>query len=138
MIYKVYIADGAGPKTGLSPTWEYLLAIDGTDKSGSAPAISEIGGGWYKFTLTYGTAPWDVAELVGVIDAGSTIMDAQRYIPVVISNRDFAFAFLAAKREKLLANGIVILFDTDGSTEVARYTPSADATSETLTPGAPS
>ena len=61
MTYKIYIADGAGPLTGLSPTWEHLLSMAGVDKSGSAPSITEIGGGWYKFSLTYGTAPLDVA-----------------------------------------------------------------------------
>ena len=138
MTYKIYIADGLGPKTGLSPSWESLKAIDGIDKSSSAPSITEIGGGWYKFSLSYGTAPWDVNELVGVIDAGGSLLDAQRYIPVCISLRDMAFAFLANKRQQTIASGMIEILDDDGSTVMVTYTPSQDNGREVLTPGAPS
>ena len=138
MTFKLYIADGCGPKTGLSPSWESLKAIDGTDRSGSAPSISEIGGGWYKFSQTYGTAPWDVNELVGVIDAGGSLLDAQRYIPMCVSLRDMAFAFLANKRQQTITNGLIEILDDDGSTVMVTYTPSQDSGREILTPGAPS
>ncbi len=134
MVFKVYIADGAGPKTGLSPTWEYLLALDGVDKSGAAPGISEIGGGWYKFALTYGTAPWDVADLVGVIDAGSGVLDAQRYIPVSISLRDMGFAFLTNKRQQQITSGIIEVLDDDGATVLFELTPTQVNGKEILTP----
>ncbi|HUX30616.1 MAG TPA: hypothetical protein VMV78_08315 [Thiobacillus sp.] len=131
-------AYGLGPKTGLSPSWESLKAIDGIDKSSSAPSITEIGGGWYKFSLSYGTAPWDVNELVGVIDADGSLLDAQRYIPVCISLRDMAFAFLANKRQQTIASGMIEIMDDDGSTVMVTYTPSQDSGREVLTPGAPS
>ncbi|MDD5011102.1 MAG: hypothetical protein PHQ00_03155, partial [Phycisphaerae bacterium] len=35
--------------------FEFLKTVGGTDKIASAPSISEIGGGWYKFSAAYGT-----------------------------------------------------------------------------------
>ncbi len=137
MTHKFWIGDGGGPVTGLSPTWEYLLAIDSTDKSGSAPAITEIGGGWYKFSLTYGTAPWDVNELVGVIDAGSEIIDAQRYIPISISLRDLGMYYLSNTRQQTTAGGLIEVLDDDGSTVVFTFTPSTAGGKEILTVGTP-
>lgn len=90
MLYYVYFSDGGVPKTGLTPTWESLVTADnGTDKSGSAPVVTEVGGGWYKFTIVYGTVPWDVTgeDLVGVIDGGSSLYDADRYKPISITKR---------------------------------------------------
>ena len=83
MLYQVYFADNGAPKTGLAPRWEHLLtAQNGTDKSGSAPAITELGGGYYKFDITFGTAPWDVIgeDLLGVVDGGSALAEVERYI----------------------------------------------------------
>ena len=81
--------------------FETLDALDGTDKSGSAPAISEIGGGWYKFSAIYGTAPFDAGDLVGVIDAdkdgNNTLSNAERYIPVEIRLDFYAMARLTEK-----------------------------------------
>jgi len=106
MIYKVFLSEDGQPKTGLTPTFASLRAVDGTDKSSQAPAISEIGGGWYKFQVTYGTEPFDVAELVGVIDAGSNLCDYERYVPVAISLRDLALAKLVNKASYDLVSGV--------------------------------
>ena len=66
-----YVSKDGVPLIGAAAemNFEYLKTIGGADKSSSAPAISEIGGGWYKFSAAYGTAPFDVGDLVGVIDA---------------------------------------------------------------------
>jgi len=138
MVFPFRVKDQTGPKTGLSPTWNCLRALDGTDKSGSAPSITEIGGGWYKFSLTYGTAPWDVAQLVGGIDAGSDLVGVNRHIDVSISIRDMAFAFLANKRRQTITSGVIEILDDDGSTVMIQFTPSQDSGKEILTPGAPS
>jgi len=92
MKYFIFFRDDQNvPKTGLTPSWSSLRAADGTDKSGDAPAISEVGGGWYSFDLHYGDAPFDVAELVGVIDAGAGVgVKLNRYQPVRMSLRDLA------------------------------------------------
>jgi len=99
MIYPVYIAHDGLPKTGLSPDWENLVTLtNATDKSGSAPAIIEVGGGWYKFTIVYGAGAWNVSaeDLVGVIDADPDgtkgLSDVERYIPVELTKRALALA----------------------------------------------
>jgi hypothetical protein len=75
--------------------FEFLKTLDGTDKSASAPLISEIGGGWYKFPVAYGSAPFDAGDLVGVIDADKDgtngLSNAERYIPVEIRLDFYAF-----------------------------------------------
>lgn len=132
MTYKFFVSDNGSPATGLTPSWSSLYALDGTDKSGSAPAISEVGGGWYTFELTYGTAPFDVAELVGVIDAGSSLADHDRYRPVHVTVRDLALARMLAKRTYNLATGVEeIRNDADDGYE-ARLTLSESSNVETL------
>ena len=61
-----YVAKDGGPLTGgaVQMEFESLRTIDGTDKSAGAPSISEIGDGWYKFGMAYGTAPFDAGDLV--------------------------------------------------------------------------
>jgi len=120
MLYYVYFADGGVPKAGLSCTWEHLVtAENGTDKSGSAPSITEVGGGWYKFDIKYGTAPWDVTteDLVGVIDGGSALYDQDRYKPVIISLRGLGLVRVAHKGIQNKSSGDVDIYATDGSTK---------------------
>jgi len=84
-LQKIYISDSGQPATGLTPVWDNLKkASDGTDYL-PQPAISEIGGGWYKFTQP------DISEdLTGVIDGGAALTsNADRYIPVDITPDDF-------------------------------------------------
>jgi len=117
MLYYLYFTDAGTPKTGLTPTWESLLtAENGTDKSGSAPTISEIGGGWYVFDVTFGTVPWNVAteDLLGVIDGGSVLADADRYKPVAITLRGLALARIAHKGVQDKATGAITIKATDG------------------------
>ncbi len=81
--------DGEG-LTGASAgmAFESLFNLDGSDRVSQAPVISEIGGGWYKFGVSYGTAPFDSGDLVGVIDADGTgsagLSNAERYVPVEV------------------------------------------------------
>lgn len=98
-----YVALGGEPLTGAANEMEFenLRTITGTDKSGSAPTISEIGGGWYKFSITYGTAPFDAGDLVGVIDTdknGSNgLLNTERYIPVEVQLDFYAMKRLTEK-----------------------------------------
>ena len=140
--YKIFVAESGVPKTGLSLTWEYLYALDGTDKSASAPTITEVGGGWYKFSVTYGTAPFDVDELVGVIDCSATLGDNERYIPVTLSLRDFAHDRLTntATYNYSATNPVETIKGDDGA-DLIKFTlqdATPSAGTETMTPGAPS
>ena len=134
MVYKVYIADNTGPRTGLSPSWESLKTVDGAGRMVSAPSITEIGGGWYRFELTYGTVPWDVPDLVGVIDAGEDLIAVQRYIPIAVSLRDLGFAFLTNTRKQTIATGVIDVLEDDGETVLLRLTPSQADGDEIITP----
>ena len=132
-----YAASDGSPLTGAAAEMEFesLILLDGTDKSGSAPSISEIGGGWYKFSVAYGTAPFDAGDLVGVIDADkdgdNSLANAERYIPVEIRLDFYALSRLVNKmsQDKMTGdmsikdgsgNTILVLDITDGSSMVDR------------------
>jgi|GEM_PF-3317244 len=119
MLYYVYLTNNGAPATGLSPTWNALdTAENGTDKSGSAPSITEVGGGWYKFDVVFGTAPWDVTDedLVGSIDGGSSLATMERYKPVAITKRGLALSVLAHKGIQTKSTGDVVYYDQDDTT----------------------
>ena len=117
MLYYVYFSNAGSPKTGLTPDWESLkTAENGTDKSGSAPTINDLGGGWYAFEITYGMAPWDVTteDLVGVIDGGADLADPDRYKPVCVSLRGLGLARIAHKGTQNKLTGAIDIYATDG------------------------
>ncbi len=134
--YTIFITEDGAPKTGLTPGWEYLHALDGTDKSGSAPAISEIGGGWYKFLLTYGTAPFDVDDLRGSIDADAGLVNYERYIPITISLNDLALDYMARGSSHDKATDIVQVQNAAGNNVVKHtYAESEGIVTNTVTAG---
>ena len=85
-----YVANGGAGLTGAAGQmeFEFLMTVGGVDKTAASPVISEIGGGWYKFSVAYGTAPFDGGDLVGVIDADKSgsndLTNPERYIPVEV------------------------------------------------------
>ena len=83
----VYFADGGVPKTGLTPTWNSLKnAVTGADIT-PQPAISEVGGGFYKFTVDTGVG----IRWCGVVDGGVAITEeSERYVPVLVGDSDLA------------------------------------------------
>ena len=132
-----YAAKGGVPLTGAAAEmeFEHLLLLDGTDKSGSAPSINEIGGGWYKFSAAYGTAPFDTGDLIGVIDADKDgdngLQYSEKYIPIEVRLDFYALSRLVNKmsQNKLTGdmeikntagNTILKLDITDGASEVDR------------------
>lgn len=86
-LFRIYISDNGLAKTGLTPTFQTLLNVD----DGSAftpPTITEIGGGWYKFSVAL--VPFE--HIVGVVDAGSALVNnSERFIPVDARYSDFDF-----------------------------------------------
>lgn len=82
--YVVYFSDSGVAATGLTPTWDTLKRVsDGADQS--QPSISEVGGGWYKYTTTI-----PVGETwVGVINGGVSLGDVDRFVPIDMRENDF-------------------------------------------------
>ena len=144
----IYFTKGGVPQTGLSPTFEHLLTTGdacggaseaGTDKSGSAPTIYEIGGGFYKFDVAFGAAPWDVTArgLVAAIDGGSALADIERYKPVILLPQMLALARLGHKAVQDKSTGTIELYSMDGVTVIAELTLSDDGSDITRTMVAP-
>ena len=85
-----YVSTDGTPLVSAAAEMEFesLSTLDGTDKTSSAPAISEIGDGWYKFSVAYGSTPFDNGDLVGLINADkdrdNNLADIEKYIPVEI------------------------------------------------------
>ncbi len=100
--------------------FESLLTIGGVDKSSSAPAISEIGSGWYKFSTAYGSAPFDNGDLVGVIDADKDgvngLGDAERYIPVEVRLDFYALCRSVNVMSQDKLTGVMDIKDSDDNT----------------------
>jgi hypothetical protein len=117
-----YVAKDGQPFTGAAAEMDFesLRSLDGTDKSGDAPSISEIGGGWYKFSVAYGAAPFDVDELVGVIDAdkdgNNKLANIERYIPIDVRLDFYALARLVNKMSQDKLTGDMSVMNSSGNT----------------------
>ena len=117
-----YVAKDGQPLTGAAAeiNFESLKTLGGTDKSADAPAISEIGGGWYKFSVAYGTTPFNAGDLVGVIDADkdgdNDLANAERYIPVEVRLDFYALARLVNKMSQSKTSGDMLIKDAGGNT----------------------
>jgi hypothetical protein len=117
-----YVALSGAPLTGAAAEmeFEHLLLLDGTDKSGSAPSISEIGGGWYKFSAAYGTAPFDAGDLVGIIDADKDgdkgLQYSERYIPIEVRLDFYGLSRLVNKMSQDKLTGDMEIKNTAGDT----------------------
>jgi hypothetical protein len=117
-----YVSIDGAPLAGAAAEMEFesLQILDGTDKSGSAPSISEIGGGWYKFAVAYGVAPFDAGDLIGVIDADkdgdNSFADVERYIPVEVRLDFYAFSRLVNNMSQDKLTGDMLIKNDDGDT----------------------
>ena len=116
-----YVAKNGEPLTGASSQMEFetLKTLSGTDKSGDAPAISEIGGGWYKFAVAYGQTPFNASDLVGVIDAdkngSNNLTTAERYIPIEVRLDFYALSRLVNKMGQDKLTGDMLIKNSDGN-----------------------
>jgi hypothetical protein len=117
-----YVSKDGEPLTGAAAQMDFesLKTLAGTDKSGSAPTISEIGGGWYKFGVAYGTVPFDAGDLVGVIDAdkngNNELANAERYIPIEVRLDFYALMRLVNKMSQNKTSGDMAIKDSSGNT----------------------
>jgi hypothetical protein len=90
-VYPIYFASAGVPETGLTPSWLSMKEKADGDDIGSPPAISEIGGGWYKFDYT------PAEDIVGVIDGGSSLDSTDRYISVYLTPADYGLQTVQSK-----------------------------------------
>lgn len=89
--YTLYIDDNGISRTGLNPTIVNFIDIStGVDLAltGTVPVITELSGGFYKFSFSWETEAIDSGYVLK-IDAGSEIVNAsQRYIRMRIEQQD--------------------------------------------------
>ncbi len=117
-----YVSKDGEPLTNASAQMDFdsLKTLDGVDKSGGAPTISEIGGGWYKFGVAYGTAPFDDGDLVGVIDAdkdgNNGLANAERFIPIEVRLDFYALLRLVNTMSQNKTTGDMVIKDSSGNT----------------------
>lgn len=117
-----YVSNDGEPLTGAAAQMDFesLKTLAGADKSGSAPTISEIGGGWYKFSVAYGTAPFDAGDLVGVVDAdqngNNNLANDERYIPIEVRLDFYALMRLVNKMSQNKSTGDMEIKDSSGNT----------------------
>jgi hypothetical protein len=136
-----YVASDGSPLAGAAAEMEFeiLKALDGTDKSGSAPSISEIGGGWYKFSTAYGADPFDEGDLVGVIDAdkdgANGLANAERFIPVEVRLDFYGLSRLVNNMSQDKLTGDMLIKDDNGDT-ILRLTITDGPTTLDREPGA--
>lgn len=117
-----YVSNDGEPLTGAAAQMDFkgLKTLAGADKSSSAPTVSEIGGGWYKFSIAYGTAPFDAGDLVGVIDAdkngNNNLANAERFIPIEVRLDFYALMRLVNKMSQNKSTGDMEIKDSSGNT----------------------
>jgi hypothetical protein len=117
-----YVAKDGLPLTGAAAEMDFesLKTVSGTDKISSAPSISEIGGGWYKFSAAFGTAPFDSGDLIGVIDAdknnSNKLANAERYIPVEVRLDFYGLLRSVYKMSQDKLTGNMEIKDSSGNT----------------------
>ena len=117
-----YVSKDGEPLTGAAAQMDFesLKTLASIDKSGSAPTISEIGGGWYKFSVAYGAVPFDAGDLVGVVDAdkngNNNLANAERYIPVEVRLDFYALMRLVNKMSQNKSTGNMAIKDSPGNT----------------------
>lgn len=117
-----YVSKDGEPLTSATAQMDFesLKTLAGSDKSGDAPTISEVGSGWYKFSVAYGTAPFDAGDLVAVIDAdkngNNKLANAERYIPVEVRLDFYALMRLVNKMGQNKSTGDMAIKNAGGNT----------------------
>jgi hypothetical protein len=117
-----YVSKDGEPLTNAAAQMDFesLKTLSGTDKSSSAPTISEIGNGWYKFGVAYGTAPFDAGDLVGVVDADkdgeNSLANAERYVPIEVRLDFYGLMRLVNKMSQDKITGDMAIKDSSDNT----------------------
>lgn len=115
---------------GLTPTFgSFRDVAAGTDLSASAPAITAVGEGVFKFTLDWTAVAFTGIDSISmVVDAGVTIViTSERFISGRLNRvDDFAddidtILEVSIGTWEVTVGNQLILFEQDGVTEIARY-----------------
>lgn len=117
MDYILYFTSAGVPVEELDPDIiTFKKVSDGSDVA-PPPEVSEIGGGFYKYSAVV------TEDLVGVVDGGAVLTsNSDRYVPIYLTSNDFSLdatvssrataADIAAKNVKVINT----FFPTDGGT----------------------
>ncbi|KPL25545.1 MAG: hypothetical protein AMJ75_00645 [Phycisphaerae bacterium SM1_79] len=122
IVIPFYVSRDGEPLTDAATEMDFegLKTLAGVDKSSGAPTISEIGNGWYKFCVAYGTTPFDAGDLVGVVDADkdgdNNLANAERYIPIEVRLDFYALMRLVNKMSQDKITGDMVIKDSSNST----------------------
>lgn len=117
-----YVSKDGEPLTGAAAQmgFESLKTLSGSDKSGDAPTISEIGSGWYKFSVAYGTVPFEAGDLVAVLDAdkngSNNLANAERYIPLEVRLDFYGLMRLVNEMSQNKSTGDMAIKNSSGNT----------------------
>jgi len=128
------VRDGGSPIAAgllaLTPTFASFRDVAaGTDLSGSAPIISAVGEGVFKFTMDWTLAAFaGVTSISMIIDAGTgVVINNERYITGRINLSDDypedidTILEVSLGTWEVTAGNQLILYEQDGTTEIARY-----------------
>ncbi|OGR29590.1 MAG: hypothetical protein A2139_11940 [Desulfobacca sp. RBG_16_60_12] len=100
MIYVVYFASAGVPATGLSPSIVTYIKVSDGSSGGSAPSVSELSGGFYKFTAS------PSESLLVRIDGGTSLANADRYKVMQVTTNDGALDAAITSRSTLTAQQV--------------------------------
>ncbi len=114
--------DSGVPKTGLSPLIDIFKVSDNTLLIDDA-AMTEIGGGWYKYNFT--TYDPDI-DIVFICDGTATLGNSDRYVfggnddPQQVGTKTIKTHKI--QKNRWLRNGTQwIFYDDDGTTELFKF-----------------
>jgi hypothetical protein len=116
-ITTVYTQDGA-PKTGLTPTID-IWQISNNTKVVDGEAMTEVGGGIYKYTFT--TYNKD-QEYSIICDGGVTLTASERYTYAVTDKIELIERIL--RNKQILQDGSTnnwVIYDDDGATALLTF-----------------
>ena len=100
MIYVLFFSDAGAPATGLCPEIDIYKKVSDNSDVASPPVVSEIGGGFYRFTATPAEA------LVVRMNGGASLANADRYKVMQITANDGALDAAITSRSTLTAQQV--------------------------------
>lgn len=128
IVYTFVVRDGGNPTTGLTPSFTTFKNA-ATGGNLASPAIAEVGGGHYRFTLNWDAPTYTgVDSIVMVVDGDASIVNLnERYITGRINRYDSfpsdvqTLLSAAIGKWEVITNQLKIYDHSDGITVVKTY-----------------